>query len=105
MDRIAATYCMIAFEPRSECESRKTTSGNTPEMRAQDLHNLLQTLGARHPVLIGWSQGVQISPLTSNITARMISPASCWWTQRFQMVPTESERARKKRRRSSKCLV
>jgi len=36
-----------------------TTSGNTPEMRAQDLHNLLEQLDARHPVLIGWSQGVQ----------------------------------------------
>ena len=28
-------------------------------MRAQDLHNLLEGLGARHSVLIGWSQGVQ----------------------------------------------
>ena len=36
-----------------------TTSGNTPEMRAQDLHNLLERLDARHPVLIGWSQGVE----------------------------------------------
>jgi len=28
-------------------------------MRAQDLHNLLERLSARRPVLIGWSQGVQ----------------------------------------------
>jgi non-heme chloroperoxidase len=28
-------------------------------MRAQDLHNLLERLDARRPVLIGWSQGVQ----------------------------------------------
>src|SRR5207245_8432308 len=32
---------------------------NTPEMRAQDLHNLLERLGARRPLLIGWSQGVE----------------------------------------------
>ncbi len=59
IDRFAATCRVIAFDPRSEGQSTITTSGNTPEMRAQDLHNLLQALGARHPVLIGWSQGVQ----------------------------------------------
>jgi pimeloyl-ACP methyl ester carboxylesterase len=50
---------LIAFDPRSEGESTKTTSGNTPETRAQDLHTLLERLGVRRPVLIGWSQGVQ----------------------------------------------
>ncbi len=59
IDRFAATCRVIAFDPRSEGQSTITTSGNTPEMRAQDLHNLLEALGARHPVLIGWSQGVQ----------------------------------------------
>jgi pimeloyl-ACP methyl ester carboxylesterase len=59
LDHFAPTHRVIAFDPRSEGESTKTTSGNTPEMRAQDLHSLLEQLNVRHPVLIGWSQGVQ----------------------------------------------
>jgi pimeloyl-ACP methyl ester carboxylesterase len=59
IDTFAKTHRVIAFDPRSEGESTKTTSGNTPETRAQDLHALLERLGVRRPVLIGWSQGVQ----------------------------------------------
>jgi non-heme chloroperoxidase len=59
LDRFAPTYRVIAFDPRSQGESTKTTSGNTPETRARDLHALLERLGVRRPVLIGWSQGVQ----------------------------------------------
>jgi microsomal epoxide hydrolase len=59
IDRFASTHRVIAFDPRSQGESTKTTSGNTPETRAQDLHALLERLGVRRPVLIGWSQGVQ----------------------------------------------
>jgi microsomal epoxide hydrolase len=59
IDTFAKTHRVIAFDPRSQGESTKTTSGNTPEIRAQDLHALLERLGVRRPVLIGWSQGVQ----------------------------------------------
>jgi pimeloyl-ACP methyl ester carboxylesterase len=59
IDALAKTHRVIAFDPRSEGESTKTTSGNTPEIRAQDLHTLLERFGVRRPVLIGWSQGVQ----------------------------------------------
>jgi len=59
IDRFAPTHRVIAFDPRSQGESTRTTSGNTPETRAQDLHALLERLGVRRPVLIGWSQGVQ----------------------------------------------
>jgi pimeloyl-ACP methyl ester carboxylesterase len=59
IDEFAKTHRVIAFDPRSEGESTKTTAGNTPEIRAQDLHALLERLGVRRPVLIGWSQGVQ----------------------------------------------
>jgi pimeloyl-ACP methyl ester carboxylesterase len=59
IDTFAKTHRVIAFDPRSQGESTKTTSGNTPEIRAQDLHGLLERLGVRRPVLIGWSQGVQ----------------------------------------------
>ena len=59
IDKFAKTHRVIAFDPRSQGESTKTTSGNTPETRAQDLHALLERLGVQRPVLIGWSQGVQ----------------------------------------------
>jgi non-heme chloroperoxidase len=59
IDTFAKTHRVIAFDPRSQGESTKTTSGNTPEMRAQDLHTLLERFGVRRSVLIGWSQGVQ----------------------------------------------
>jgi len=59
IDTFAKTHWVISFDPRSQGESTKTTSGNTPEIRAQDLHTLLERLGVRRPVLIGWSQGVQ----------------------------------------------
>jgi pimeloyl-ACP methyl ester carboxylesterase len=59
IDTFAKTHRIIAFDPRSQGESTKTTSGNTPEIRAQDLHALLERLGVRHAILIGWSQGVQ----------------------------------------------
>jgi len=59
IDTFAKTHRVITFDPRSQGESTKATSGNTPETRAQDLHALLERLGLRRPVLIGWSQGVQ----------------------------------------------
>jgi non-heme chloroperoxidase len=59
IDTFAKTHRVIAFDPRSQGESTKTTSGNTPEIRVRDLHALLERVGVRQPVLIGWSQGVQ----------------------------------------------
>jgi pimeloyl-ACP methyl ester carboxylesterase len=59
IDRFAPTHRVIAFDPRSQGESTITTRDNTPEIRAQDLRNLLEQLEAHRPVLIGWSQGVQ----------------------------------------------
>jgi non-heme chloroperoxidase len=59
IDTFAKTHRVITFDSRSQGESTKTTNGNTPEIRAQDLHALLERLGVRRPVLIGWSQGVQ----------------------------------------------
>jgi pimeloyl-ACP methyl ester carboxylesterase len=59
IETFAKTNRVIAFDPRSEGESTKTTSGNTPETRAQDLHALLERLRVQRPILIGWSQGVQ----------------------------------------------
>jgi microsomal epoxide hydrolase len=59
IDMFVKTHRVIAFDPRSQGESTKTTSGNTPETRAQDLRALLEHLGVHRSILIGWSQGVQ----------------------------------------------
>jgi pimeloyl-ACP methyl ester carboxylesterase len=50
---------VVAVDPRSQGESTKTTEGNSPEVRARDLHDLLATLSVTRPVLVGWSQGAQ----------------------------------------------
>lgn len=50
---------VISFDPRSQGDSSKVLEGNTPEMRARDLHALLAALGLQRVVLVGWSQGVQ----------------------------------------------
>jgi non-heme chloroperoxidase len=47
IETFAKTNRAVAFDPRSEGESTKTTSGNTPETRAQDLHALLDRLGVQ----------------------------------------------------------
>jgi non-heme chloroperoxidase len=59
IDVFSKTHRVITIDPRSQGDSTKTTTGNTPETRAQDLHTLLERVGARHAILIGWSQGVQ----------------------------------------------
>ena len=51
---------VISFDPRSQSRSTITTSGNTPETRAEDLHALLAVERLRSPpVIVAWSQGVQ----------------------------------------------
>lgn len=59
INSFAATRRVIAFDPRSQGRSTKTTTGNTPEMRAEDLRAILRASGVSRPVLVGWSQGVQ----------------------------------------------
>jgi microsomal epoxide hydrolase len=50
---------VIAIDPRSQGDSTKTTQGNTPEVRAADLQELIAKLGLTQVVLVGWSQGAQ----------------------------------------------
>ena len=59
LERFESSHRVIAFDPRSQGESTKTTSGNTPEQRAADLHVLLAELHVNRPVLVGWSQAAQ----------------------------------------------
>ena len=57
--RFSSKFRVISFDPRSQGESSKTTTGNTPEQRAEDLHALLASRHAARPVLVGWSQAAQ----------------------------------------------
>jgi non-heme chloroperoxidase len=50
---------VIAVDSRSQGDSTKTTEGNTPEVRAADLHELITKLGFTQVALVGWSQGAQ----------------------------------------------
>jgi non-heme chloroperoxidase len=50
---------VIAFDPRSQGRSTITPEGVSPEQRARDLRALLDALGVKSVVLVGWSQGVQ----------------------------------------------
>lgn len=59
IDHFSARRRVVAIDPRSQGESTKTTEGDTPEVRAQDLADLIQQLELSRVVLVGWSQGVQ----------------------------------------------
>ena len=50
---------VIAVDSRSQGASSIVLTGNTPERRAQDLHELLASLHVDRCVLVGWSQGAQ----------------------------------------------
>jgi non-heme chloroperoxidase len=50
---------VIAVDSRSQGASSIMLTGNTPERRAQDLHELLASLHVDRCVLVGWSQGAQ----------------------------------------------
>jgi len=48
-------YHVIAVDPRSQGESGKATYGLLPETRARDYKELIDQLGLKQPVLVGWS--------------------------------------------------
>jgi microsomal epoxide hydrolase len=59
LERFSTDRLAIAVDPRSQGDSTKTTSGNTPEQRARDLREILEQKNIKSAVLIGWSQGAQ----------------------------------------------
>jgi len=59
IDAFAKERRVLAIDPRSQGASSKMLTGNTPERRAADVHELVQSLGLANVVLVGWSQGVQ----------------------------------------------
>jgi non-heme chloroperoxidase len=57
--KFSAGRLAIAVESRSQGESSKMLSGNTPERRATDLHELVGSLRIAKFVIVGWSQGAR----------------------------------------------
>jgi microsomal epoxide hydrolase len=57
--RFAPEMRVVAIDPRSQGASTVTTHSNTPERRAQDIREVIRSLGLANVVLVGWSQGVQ----------------------------------------------
>ena len=59
VEALSKDRLVIAFDPRSQGRSTITAEGVSPEQRARDLRALLDGLGVKSVVLVGWSQGVQ----------------------------------------------
>jgi non-heme chloroperoxidase len=57
IDTFSKKYRVIAVDPRSQGESDKPTYGHLPETRARDYKELVEHLGLKQPVLVGWSLG------------------------------------------------
>jgi non-heme chloroperoxidase len=55
IDEFSKTYHVIAVDPRSQGESDKPPSGHLPETRSRDYKELIDHLGLKKPVLVGWS--------------------------------------------------
>jgi non-heme chloroperoxidase len=55
IDEFSKHYHVIALDPRSQGESDKPTYGHMPETRSRDYKELVDQLGLKQPVLVGWS--------------------------------------------------
>jgi non-heme chloroperoxidase len=55
IDEFAKNYHVIAVDPRSQGESDQPTYGHMPETRSRDYKELVDYLGLKQPVLVGWS--------------------------------------------------
>jgi microsomal epoxide hydrolase len=55
IDEFSKKYHVVAIDPRSQGESDKPTFGHLPETRARDYKELVDHLGLKQPVLVGWS--------------------------------------------------
>jgi non-heme chloroperoxidase len=59
LQRFSKDRQVIAIDSRSQGASSIMPTGNTPERRAQDLHELVASLHIDRFVIVGWSQGAQ----------------------------------------------
>ena len=57
IDEFSKKSHVVAVGPRSQGESDRPAYGHMPETRARDYKELVDQVGLKHPVLIGWSMG------------------------------------------------
>ena len=57
IEEFSTKYHVIAVDPRSQGESDKPSFGHLQETRARDYKELVDQLGLKQPVLVGWSMG------------------------------------------------
>jgi non-heme chloroperoxidase len=57
IDQFSKKYHVIAVDPRAQGESDKPPNGYLPETRARDYKELVDHLGLKQAVLVGWSMG------------------------------------------------
>ena len=55
IDEFSKRYHVIAVDPRSQGASHKPPSGHLPDARSRDYKELVDHLGLKQPVLVGWS--------------------------------------------------
>jgi non-heme chloroperoxidase len=55
IDEFSKRYHVIAVDPRSQGESDQPTYGHMPETRSRDYKELVDHLGLKQPILVGWS--------------------------------------------------
>jgi non-heme chloroperoxidase len=55
IDEFSKHHRVVAIDPRSQGESDKPTYGHLPETRARDYKELIDQLGLKQPLLVGWS--------------------------------------------------
>jgi len=55
IEEFSNRYHVVAVDPRSQGESDRPNFGHLPETRARDYKELVDHLGLKRPVLVGWS--------------------------------------------------
>jgi non-heme chloroperoxidase len=55
IDEFSKKYRVLAVDPRSQGESDKPSYGHLPETRARDYKELVDYLGLKQPIFVGWS--------------------------------------------------
>jgi non-heme chloroperoxidase len=58
IDYFSKDFYVVAMDPRSQGESTVTDEGDSPMGRAADIQAVIESLGLRPVILVGWSQGV-----------------------------------------------
>ena len=85
IDEFSKTYHVIAIDPRSQGESDKPTYGHMPETRSRDYKELVDHLGLKRPVMVGWSMACGELVKYAGQFGAITSAGLCWWMVSLRM--------------------